>query len=253
VTAQYALLALAGFVAATMNAIAGGGSFISFPALIFAGIPAVAANASSTVALVPGAIASTWAYRGIIGGFAGVRLPLLLAISIAGGLTGALLLLFTPAASFDALVPWLLLFASLTFAFGRQAGEALRRRVRLGRAPLLCTQFLLGIYGGYFGGAVGIMMMAAWMLLGQVDLKALNATRTLLVSSMNATAVVCFILADVVRWPQTLAMLVGGVLGGYFGARFVRNLDPVRFRRLVVVMTFGMTALFFARRYGLMP
>lgn len=243
-------LAGAGFVAATMNAIAGGGSFVSFPALIFAGVPPVAANASSTTALLPGTLASAYAYRGALGGFGGLRLSALLAISVAGGLCGALLLLFTPVAAFDALVPWLLLVASLTFAFGRQAGEALRRRARLGRGTLVATQFVLGVYGGYFGGAVGIMMMAAWMLLGSVDLKALNATRTLLVSAMNGVAVLCFIAAGVVRWPQALAMLAGGLAGGYLGARAVRGMDPRRFRRLVVVLTFAMTALFFVRRYA---
>ncbi len=246
---ELAGLAAAGFVAATMNAIAGGGSFVSFPALIFAGVPGVAANASSTVALFPGTLASSWAYRKVIGGFGGVPLPLLLAISCAGGLCGALLLLFTPAVAFDGLVPWLLLVASVTFAFGKQAGEALRRRVRLGRGPLMAAQFVLGVYGGYFGGAVGIMMMAAWMLLGQVDLKALNATRMLLVSMMNGIAVVCFILAGIVEWPQTLALLCGSVAGGYGGARLVRGMDPQKFRRLVIVLTFTMTALFFLRRY----
>jgi uncharacterized membrane protein YfcA len=243
------LLFVAGFLAATMNAIAGGGSFVSFPALIFAGVPAVSANASSTVALFPGTMASSWAYRGLIGGFGGLGLGVLLGISVAGGLLGALLLLFTPAASFDALVPWLLLVASVTFAFGREAGEWLRARVRLGRGPLVAAQFVLGIYGGYFGGAVGIMMMAAWMLLGQVDLKALNATRMLLVSAMNGVAVLCFVAAGVVSWPQCLAMLGGSVGGGYLGARAVRGMDPRIFRRLVVVLTFGMTGLFFVRRY----
>lgn len=243
-------LVAAGFLAATMNAIAGGGSFVSFPALIFAGVPAVVANASSTVALFPGTMASSWAYRALIGGFAGVSLGVLLAISFAGGLCGALLLLFTPAASFDGLVPWLLLVASMTFAFGREAGEALRKRVRLGPGAVMGAQFVLGVYGGYFGGAVGIMMMATWMLLGQVDLQRMNASRMLLVSAMNGIAVVCFVVAGIVRWPQTLALLSGAVAGGYLGARLVRGMDPRRFRRVVIVLTFAMTAAFFIRRYA---
>jgi hypothetical protein len=249
------LLLLAGFAAGAMNAIAGGGSFVSFPALVAAGLPGVAANASSTVALVPGTLASAFAYTtgrhrmGVIGlGPVGFRT--LLVVSIAGGLTGAVLLLVTPGATFDAVIPWLLLLATIVFATGRRLGEALRRRVRLGRRAMLGVQFILGVYGGYFGGAVGLMMMAAWTLLDAVDLKAMNPARMLLVSAMNLVAVACFAIAGQVWWPQAAAVLVGALAGGYVGARVGQRLPAGVVRVIVTLVTVGMTVVFFVRGYG---
>jgi uncharacterized membrane protein YfcA len=155
------LLAAAGLLGGAMNAIAGGGSFVTFPAMILAGLPPVIANASSTVALFPGTLASTLAYRREFGRVLGVRLRVMAPITVLGGATGAALLLATPARVFDAVIPVLLLLATLTFAFGARAGLALRRVVRIGSGGLLPPQFLISIYGGYFGGAVGLMMMAA--------------------------------------------------------------------------------------------
>jgi uncharacterized membrane protein YfcA len=249
------LLVAAGFGAGAMNAIAGGGSFVSFPALVAAGLPGVAANASSTVALVPGTLASAFAYTtgahrmGIIG-IGGISFRLLLAASVAGGLTGAVLLLVTPPATFDAVIPWLLLMATIVFAGGRRIGEALRRRVRLGRGSLLGVQFVLGVYGGYFGGAVGLMMMAAWTLLDTADLKAMNPVRTLLTSAMNAAAVACFVIAGQVWWPQALAVLAGALAGGYAGARVGQRLPPGVVRLFVTLVTVCMTIAFFVRGYA---
>ncbi len=241
------LLAGAGFLAGAMNAAAGGGSFVSFPAMIFAGVPPVFANASSTVALFPGAVTSGWAYRKALGGVGGVTLPVLLAVSVLGGLLGAALLLATPAGAFAALVPWLLLLATLAFAFGRQAGVALRRIVRIGRATTLAVQFVLAVYGGYFGGAVGIMMMAIWGLLGTSDLKQMTATRTVLVGAMNAMAVLYFVAAGAVAWPQTLAMLFAAALGGYAGARLAMRLDARWLRAGVIAISSAITLSFFLR------
>ncbi len=248
-------LFIAGLLAGTMNAVAGGGSFVSFPALVAAGVPSVAANASSTVALVPGTLASAWAYTtgpyrmGLVG-FGGLRFRALLVASLAGGLAGAVLLLSTPAATFDAVIPWLLLLATIVFAFGRRIGAALRARVRLGRGAALAVQFVLGVYGGYFGGAVGLMMMAAWLLLDAADLKAMNPVRTLLTSAMNIVAVLCFVAAGQVWWPQALSVLVGAAAGGYAGARVGQRLPPVVVRAVVTLVTVGMTLVFFVRAYG---
>jgi uncharacterized membrane protein YfcA len=248
------LLVAAGILAGGMNAIAGGGSFVSFPAMVFVGLPSVAANASSTVALVPGSLASSWAYttgahRMGLHDLGGVRFPVLLGVSVAGGLAGAVLLLVTPVATFDGVIPWLLLLATLTFAFGRQAGAWLRQRLRLGPATLLPVQFVLGIYGGYFGGAVGIMMLAAWSLLDGAELKTLNPTRTIIVSATNAIAVLCFVVANQVWWPQTLALLAGGLIGGYAGARIGQRLPPRMVRGIVIATTVAMTLAFFRRAY----
>ena len=241
------LLTGAGFLAGAMNAAAGGGSFVSFPAMVFAGVPPVYANASSTVALFPGSVTSGWAYRKLLGGIGGVTLPVPLAVSMAGGLLGAALLLATPSDAFNSLVPWLLLLASLAFAFGRHVGVALRRMLHIGRATTLVAQFMLAIYGGYFGGAVGIMMMAVRGLLGAGDLKQMSATRTVLVGAMNGMEVLYFIAAGAVVWPQTLAMLFAAALGGYVGARVAMWLDARWLRAGVIAISSAVTLSFFLR------
>jgi uncharacterized protein len=248
------LLLAAGFLAGTMNAVAGGGSFLTLPALVLAGLPSVVANASSTVALFPGSLASIWVYRDGIarvdGVLPGVSIWPLLATSLVGGLAGAVLLLATPSTTFDRVIPWLLLLATLALAFGPRIGLALRRVVRIGAPALLAVQFLLGIYGGYFGGAVGIMMMAAWSLLGSADLKAMNPVKTLLVAATNAVAVLCFAAAGAVRWPETIAVLLAALAGGYAGAHAGRRLSPRLIRAAVVAITAAMTAAFFIRAWG---
>lgn len=239
----------AGLLAGTMNALAGGGSFVSLPALIAAGVPSVQANASSTVALWPGGAASAWTYHDALRPVCGVAPRLMLAATLAGGLAGSLLLLWTSSATFDAILPWLLLLATLALAFGRRLGAALAGRLRGRVAPVLLVQGALGLYGGYFGGAVGLMMVAAWVMLGEGEIKALNGPRTLLVSAANTVAVAAFVLAGAVRWPQTLAMLAGGLIGGSAGARVGRLMPAGLTRRLTLGWTSAITALFFARAY----
>jgi uncharacterized protein len=232
-----------------MNAVAGGGSFVTFPVMVLVGLPPIAANATSTVALFPGTVASTWAYWDEPRRIAGISLKLLLPISIAGGLVGAILLLVTPGAAFDLVIPWLLLLATLTFLGGRRLGEWLRRYMRIGRGTFLVIQFILSIYGGYFGGAIGLMMMAVWVLIDSADFQAMAATRTLLVSATNASAVMCFAVAGAVRWPEMLAMMVSVIAGGYYGARFARHLPPSVLRWFVVALSATVTVAFFLRKY----
>ena len=153
----------------------------------------------------------------------------------------------TLARTFDRLIPWLLLAATLLFGFGRQLTPWLARRLALGPAGLLVLQFLIAIYGGYFGGAIGILMLALYGLFGLTDLNAMNAAKTLLAGTMNAAAVVCFILAGKVWWPQTLIMLVAAVLGGYAGARIARHLDPNWLRAGITLVGLAMSAAFFWR------
>jgi uncharacterized membrane protein YfcA len=244
------LLFFAGALGGGMNALAGGGSFVTLPALIAAGVPPVQANASSTVAIYPGGLASAWTYRHDHAGMVcGIPVKNLLGITILGGFAGSLLLLLTPAAAFDLILPWLLLLATLALAFGRQIGAALRRLFTPPRIVVLLIQAILGLYGGYFGGAVGLMMLAAWTVLGERDLKALNGPRMFLVSAANSTAVVVFIIAGAVHWPQTLSMLVGSTLGGYAGARVGRVLPSRLVRAMTLCFTAAMTAAFFFRGY----
>ncbi len=240
----------AGLLAGAMNALAGGGSFVTLPALIAAGVPPVQANASSTVALFPGGLASAWAYRGGLQPVGGVPLRALLAATLCGGLAGALMLLRTSPAAFTFVLPWLLLLALLALAFGRMAGEALRARWRIHAGAVLAIQFALGMYGGYFGGAVGIMMMAMWGLIDSRELKSLNAPRTLMVSAANTVAVLAFILAGAVHWPETLAMLAGAVIGGYGGARMGLRTPAGLVRAFTLLATSGITLAFFIKTYG---
>ncbi len=245
------LLICAGLLAGVMNALAGGGSFVTLPALIGAGIPSVQANASSTVALLPGGLASAWTYHVRLGSVCGVAMRRLLAATLAGGLAGSLLLLWTPASAFNLILPWLLLFATLALAFARRLSAALRGRFHIRPGAVLCIQCALGVYGGYFGGAVWLMMVACWSILGESDVKALNEPRTLLVSAANTVAALAFILAGAVRWPETLAVLAGGAIGGYAGARLGRVLPPGLTRVMTLLTTAGITAVFFLRAYGM--
>lgn len=243
------LLFGAGLVAGALNAVAGGGSFITFPALLHAGLPSLAANASSTIALLPGSLAGAWASRDRVAGFGGVSLCALLVTSFVGGLAGAFLLLATPQATFSAVLPWLLLAATLAFAFGRRAGDLLRRGRRVRPAVLLSAQFVLAVYGGYFGGAIGIMMMAVWSLLGPVEVKTLNPTKMLVVVATNGAAVACFAATGDVRWPETLAVMLGAVAGGYAGAHVAGRLPARHLQRGVTLFSVVLTAVFFARSY----
>lgn len=239
----------AGFVGALMNALAGGGSFVTLPALIAVGVPSVEANASSTVALWPGGAASAWTYHEGRQPICGIGTGLMLAVTLAGGFAGSLLLLWTPSSSFNVILPWMLLLATLALAFGRRIGPALQGRLNGRRGPVVLIQFALGAYGGYFGGAVGLMMVAAWSALGEREIKMLNGPRTLLVSAANTIAVVTFAFAGAVRWPETLAMLVGGLAGGFAGAKIGRAVPAHVARVATLLWTAGVTLVFFARAY----
>lgn len=248
------LLFAAGAGAGVMNAVAGGGSFLTFPALVFAGLPSIIANASSTVALVPATLASVWAYStgthrtGLVD-IGGVPIGRIIAISTLGGLTGAILLLSTPVVLFDGIIPWLLLLAALVFAFGGRLSAWLRQHAHLGPAAVLPLQFGLGIYGGYFGGAVGIMTLAAWSLVTPHDLKALNPTRMLTVAAMNGIAVAWFVAAGEVQWPETFVVLAGGLVGGFLGGRIGQRLPLGITRAIIMAVTAAMTLIFFKRAY----
>jgi uncharacterized membrane protein YfcA len=244
---SYLLLIAAALGAGLMNSVAGGGSFLTFPALVFTGVPSIVANATSTVALFPGALASSWAYRHDFKGLERIPLKPALAVSIAGGIVGALLLLFTAQRTFDIIIPWLMLAATIVFALGPRVLKKLKRQSWMGTRTLIAFQFLAGIYGGYFGGAVGIIMLAVWSLAGMRDIHAMNGGRTLLGGVMNAAAVVCFIIAGKIWWLPTSIMLVAAVAGGYMGARFAKRIDPAWIRGFVIVVGLAATAAFFLR------
>ncbi|HET7872264.1 MAG TPA: sulfite exporter TauE/SafE family protein [Terriglobales bacterium] len=242
-------------VGGLLNSIAGGGSFITFPTLLFMGIPSVPANATNTVALWPGTVASTGAYRRSLNtGLLRRMLPLIV-ITFLGGAVGAALLLKTRPATFDKLIPWLLLLATIMFSLGRrinrwvarhhsQTGPSLRRV-----AGMTLLQALLAVYLGYFGAGVGFVIMAVLAVMGLDDVHAMNGLRTLLVTCGNAVAVGVFIVARAVYWPQALLMLTGAAIGGYAGAWYVQRLDPKKVRYFVIALGFSMSAYFFWKAY----
>jgi uncharacterized membrane protein YfcA len=248
---QGALLLAAATLAGAMNAVAGGGSFLTFPSLLLAGVGPIAANATSTVALWPGSVASIRGYREDLPRDRATLLPLA-GISLLGGLLGALLLLGTPERTFARLVPFLLLGATLIFAFGARATRRWHAhgpptRARLAGIALL--QLAIAVYGGYFGGGIGILMLAGLALLGMTDIHAMNGLKVLLGALINGIAVAAFALAGVVAWSVALPMAVGAVAGGYGGARWARRVAPATVRHIVIAIGLALSALFFARTY----
>ena len=241
----------AGFLAGAMNSVAGGGTFVTLPALTLAGLPPTIGNASSTVALFPGTLASSWAYRDDVRPLDGVATGTLLTLSLVGGLIGALLLLSTPERAFNRIVPWLLLAATIALASGPRLGQALRSvGLRMGRRSLFFAQFILGIYGGYFGGAVGLMMLAVWTVFTRVELRSMTPLRVLMVAAANGIAVICFTLIGNIRWRETLMVMAGGIAGGYLGAHAGRRLPAPLLRALILAITIVTTAGFFLRANG---
>jgi uncharacterized membrane protein YfcA len=241
----------AGLIAGAMNALVGGGTFVTLPALIAAGVPSVQANTSSTVALYPSQLVSAWIYREGLNPVGGVSLKALLLATLTGGAAGAVLLLKTSSHAFDLALPWLLLIATVMLSAGRQFGEWLRRRVHIGPKPVIALQFLLGVYGGYFGGAVGIMMMAGWGLLSTHELKEMHPLRTLLVGAANTVAVVIFIAARSVYWREALTLLVGALAGGLLGAWIGRRAPARVVRVLTLTVASSITVAFFVKTYQL--
>jgi uncharacterized membrane protein YfcA len=243
------LLPIAGIVAGAMNALAGGGSFVTLPALIASGIPSVIANATSSVALYPGGAASVLVYRSGLRPVCGVPIMPMLAVTLLGGAGGGLLLLSTPNALFVRALPWLLLLATLALAFGARVGALLHAERRSGGWMILTVQFLLGVYGGFFGGAVGLMMLAAWSFFGGTDLKTLAAPRIWLVTAANTAAILCFIAFGAVDWRAASLVGAGAVAGGWGGAQLGRQLDPSVVRVATIMIAATITGLFFIHTY----
>ncbi|MEH3045994.1 sulfite exporter TauE/SafE family protein [Sphingomonas adhaesiva] len=240
----------AGTLGGTMNALAGGGTFATLPALIAIGLPANIANATSNVALLPGAGASAWGYREELGPVGGVDWRLLSAITFVAGLAGSALLVWTPTRAFDLIIPWLLAFALVVMLAGKRAADWLARRVTIGRRTLLTAQALLGVYGGYFGGGVGLMTTALYGLLAGIAPRAMFAPRTLMLAVANAAAAIVFAATGMVRWEAAAPMIAGAVLGGWGGAIVGRRLPAGVVRAWTLLVTGATTAVFFARAYG---
>ena len=235
----------AAFAAGVLNAIAGGGSFLTFPALVFAGVPPLAANATSAMAVSPGYLGSTWGFREELKALPKSLLRKEVSIAALGGLIGAGLLLVTPAKVFSGLVPWLLLVATALFAAGPWLAKGNSGQGQPAwRLPGL---MLVAVYGGYFNGGLGILLMALYTLTGESRLNTVNALKNLNSFVLSLLSVLAFALAGAIVWPQAIWMMVLATAGGWVGARLAKRL-PVRWVRWLVIATgLLMSAVFFTR------
>lgn len=277
---QAVALFVAGMLAGALNSVAGGGSLISFPTLLFARVPAIPANATNAMAVWPGSIASIPPYRKDL---SHERRELLIfsIVSVVGGVLGAIVLLRTPPRLFEQLIPWLLLFATLIFAFGGQITRLVRgqraapassatavdgvsgeaegddaaddappsRRALVGVSVI---QFAIALYGGFFGGGMGIMMLAGYALLGMRRIHTMNALKVAMASIINGVAVIAFAIAGKIYWAQALVMVVGAVIGGYGGATLAHYVPPRYVRWFAIAVGIVASAYLFYK-YDIQP
>ena len=236
-----------------INSVAGGGTLVSFPTLIFLGLNSVQANATSTVAIWPGSLGAMWGYRRELR-TADRRMLALVLPSLIGGIIGALLLRWTPPAIFDRLVPFLILFATLLF----MAQEPIQRKLKTANAArhqsaewlvgAIIFQLFVALYGGYFGAGIGILMLAALSILGLADIHQMNGLKNFFALCINGVAALYFIWSKMVYWPDVIIMAVGAIVGGYLCAGFARRLGRDAVKRIVIGVGFAMALSLFLKK-----
>jgi len=242
---RYLVVFMVALVAGAINSVAGGGTLITFPSLIWVGLPSTIANATSTVAIWPGTLGALWGYRRDLGGLPAATYSLIVP-SILGGIGGAILLVMTPTAVFDRLIPLLILFATLLFMLHEPVQRVIKTtgKTHAGSTSwligALLFQFLVSLYGGYFGAGIGILMLAAFGIMGFTDIYQMNGLKNFLALCINGVAAFYFIWNGMVWWPYVLVMAVGAVTGGIWGAGAARRIGPKGVRRIVVVVGFTM-------------
>ncbi len=246
---DYILLFLAAFGAGVLNTIAGGGTFLTFPALVFVGIPPVVANATSAVSVFPGYLAGAMGFRTELRQFDRKRLMRLIAITFVGGFAGSVLLLVSSNKAFSVVVPFLLLAATFAFLFGDRvrawaAGNRLAVTPEGGLGMLVVS-----VYGGYFNGGLGIVLLALFSLWGMSDIHRMNGLKNGLSFALSAVSVVTFAVAGAVEWRQAFVMMIASTLGGYAGAPMARALPRHVVRGFIAIIGFGMSGLFFYRLF----
>lgn len=246
-TTTGALIGVAAFLAGALNAVAGGGTFLTFPALVMGGLPPIVANATSAVGVLPGYIGSAVGFRRDLGPVQGLTVPRLVVIGLGGGLVGALLLLVTPPEAFSALVPWLLLAATALFAAGPRLTGWMRHHALAGQAPAVVALFAVSVYGGYFNGGLGILLLAAFSLLGLTNINTMNGLKNGLSAVMAGIATVAFAVAGIIAWPEALLIMAASTVGGVLGARVSRHLRPQWLRAGIVAVGLAMSAAFFVK------
>ena len=242
-TMTYVILFIAALWAGAQNALAGGGTFITLPALMLTGMNALSANITSTIALFPGQIASTWGGRGHVTGVGGLSFKVLVILSFIGGVLGATLLLVTPSTIFARLVPWLVLFATAIFAYGSFMPRKAERPPVLNKWGAAGAQFVIAVYGGYFGGGIGFLMLAALTAAG-LAIRSASANKNVLAGVMNASAVAIFMFSPQVQWLPCAIACAGATIGGWIGGNMVNKVNE-KFLRLAavaigVVLTIGL-------------
>lgn len=248
----YVVLAIAGLGAGVLNAIAGGGTFLSFPALVWAGVPPIIANATATFAALPGYASSAWAYRTDIASDSKPSLMQLVAMAVVGGLLGAGLLLVTSEDLFSGVVPWLLLIATVAFAVGPRILRYLTQKGRQASLPTALTiVFGVSVYGGYFNGGLGIMLLAAFGLIGMTNLHHMNGLKNLMSFVLSVVSVATYTAAGLIDWNSLAIVGVSCAIGGYIGATFARRIkNTALLRGFIIAIGFFMAAVFFMQQAG---
>lgn len=248
---EYLILAVAAFFAGALNTVAGGGTFLTFPALVYTGVPVVAANATSAVAVFPGYLGGALGFRSELAAFDRARLLRIAGFTAIGGLIGSLLLLVSSNEAFSMVVPFLLAAATLIFAFGARIQAWARRHGpgggEAGEGRL--STLIVSIYGGYFNGGLGIVLLALFSLWGMRDLNTMNGLKNGLSFILSAISVATFALAGIVAWPQALVMMAAATIGGYAGAPLARALPPSVVRAVVILVGTVMSLVFFVRLF----
>ncbi|MBP1763797.1 MAG: hypothetical protein H6Q65_855 [Firmicutes bacterium] len=247
----FIVLFIAAFCAGVQNALAGGGSFLTFPALMFTGLDARAANITSTIALFPGQITTGFAGRKNVSDLPQLSFKTLFIISLVGGVFGAILLLKTPVSVFEALVPWLVLFATFVFIWGSFFRKAQEGVQQLGPVGAMIAQFVIAIYGGYFGGGIGILMLAALTIAGLAVRKA-GATKNVLAGVMNASAVLIFLFSGQVAWTQVAVASIASIAGGQVGAFALQRVNEKILRICIIIIGFVLAIGLFMKAHGLL-
>ena len=241
---ELSLLVSASFIAGIINSIAGGGSFLTFPALVFSGVPTIAANATSAVAVFPGYLSGALGFSKELKKFPKSKFLLLIILSIIGGIGGSLLLLITPASVFSYIIPWLLGFATLLFAFGDFVGKWAKKNSNSNGITGNLATLIVCIYGGYFNGGLGIVLLALFSTLGLRDIHLMNGLKNIMSFALSAASVVTFAIAGIVFWQQAFIMMIAATIGGYFGVVVARKLSKNTIRVIIVLIGLIMTIIF---------
>ncbi len=245
---EIVVLCVAGFAAGALNAVAGGGTFISFPALVWLGIPPIMANATATLTAIPGYAGSAWAFRSDIKAEGAMSLKAMFAISAFGGLLGAWLLTVTSEEAFVGLVPWLLLLATLVFAFGPKLLSLFASATGMGVTSSNATLFAVSVYGGYFNGGLGIMLLAVFGLMGFQNIHGMNGLKNLLSSILSVVSALALALAGLIAWKSALVLALATMAGGYAGAAYARKITNMAlFRKGIVAVGLLMALMFFLK------